>query len=296
MSNAICFDLHSHSTMSDGELPPRELVRQAAASGVQVLALTDHDVTDGVADAQDEAGLAGIRLVPGVEISVSWADHLVHIVGLGIDTSNSALQQGLSGLRDKRMQRAQAIAERLVKAGIDGAWDGALRYAAGQVVSRNHFARYLVECGRARDTQQAFKRYLSRGKQGYVAMHWATLEQAVGWITGAGGQAVIAHPARYRMSRTLLKALIEDFIAAGGVAIEVLSSSHSPAEARQIAALARQTGLLASSGSDFHGPGAPWARLGSLPPLSIECTPVWRDWDLMRDVTALAPPVSIRSA
>lgn len=278
MTSAVCFDLHCHSTASDGVLAPADVVARAAEHGVDVLALTDHDVTDGIVEAQAAADECGLQLVPGVEVSVTWNKKLVHIVGLGIDPENVALQQGLASLREKRLIRAQKMAEKLEKAGVPDALAGAMRYAGGEVLSRTHFARYLVEIGLVKDFAAAFKRFLSHGKRGFVGVEWAGLEEALGWIHDAGGQAVIAHPARYSMSRTLLGALMDDFKKAGGAAIEVVSSSHTPGEVKSMAEMTNKYGLLSSCGSDFHGPGNKWAELGRLAPFPDGCQPVWKTW------------------
>ena len=272
------YDLHSHSTASDGTLSPAELVARAHARGVHVLALTDHDSTEGLTEAAATAGEVGLDLVPGVEISVSWNSQTLHIIGLRIDPANQALQQGLAGLRDFRDWRALEIARRLEKHGIADTYEGAKAYAKGSIVSRTHFARLLVERGEARDLQQVFKRFLVHGKPGYVSGEWAKLEDAVSWITGAGGQAVIAHPARYKLTATRLRMLFTEFKDTGGAGIEVVSGSHSRDDYFTLANYAKQFGLLASCGSDFHGPEHPWIELGRLPELPKNCVPIWTDW------------------
>jgi predicted metal-dependent phosphoesterase TrpH len=278
MSRPRVYDLHTHSHYSDGQLAPADLVARAAASGVQVLALTDHDVTAGLAEAQDAAAVLGIELVPGVEISVSWGAQTVHVVGLGIDTGSDPLQAGLARLRGYRDWRADEIGRRLAKDGIDGATDGARRHARQGLVSRTHFARFLVEAGHAPDVRSVFKKYLVHGKPGYVPGDWAALDEAIGWIRAAGGVAVLAHPARYKITATRLKKLLREFRAAGGEAIEVVSGSHSRDDMFRFAHLAVQYGLLASAGSDYHGPDYRYMDLGPLPPLPEECTPVWSRW------------------
>lgn len=275
----IHYDLHSHSTASDGTLSPAELVQRAHAQGVDVLALTDHDVTAGLAEASATAQGLAIELVHGVEISVSWKGVTIHIVGLNIDPENTKLQAGLAGLRARREQRGEEIARRLAKHGIEGALEGAQRFANGQILGRTHFARFLVEQGHARDVRQVFKRFLVHNKPGHVAGQWAALDEAVGWIRAAGGQAVIAHPARYRISASRLRQLIGDFKDAGGTALEVVSGSHSAGDAQGMALYAERFGLLASCGSDYHGPEQPWIELGRLPVLPGNCTPVWSAWE-----------------
>jgi predicted metal-dependent phosphoesterase TrpH len=272
------YDLHTHTYYSDGTLAPAELVARAAANGVQVLALTDHDVTDGLAEARAAADRAGIGFVPGVEVSVTWGTQTVHIVGLRIDTANGALQAGLQRLREFRDWRADEIGRRLGKAGIPAATEGARRFAQRGLVSRTHFAHFLVGAGQARDLRAVFRNFLVRGKPGYVPGQWASLEEAVQWIRGAGGQAVIAHPARYRLTATRLKKLLGEFREVGGAAIEVVCGSHSRDDAFRFAQLAKSFGLLASAGSDYHGPQNHYLDLGPLPPLPEGCTPVWQAW------------------
>jgi len=272
------YDLHCHSTYSDGLLSPADVVRRARARGVDVLALTDHDETSGLSEARTAAHEAGVRLIDGAELSVSWRDITLHVVALGIDPDCVELSEGLKTIRSGRMQRAQRMGEELAAAGIAGAYAGAMKFVtSARLISRTHFARFLVEAGHARDTRDCFRRYLVRGKPGYVAHQWATLTQAIGWIHAAGGQAVLAHPGRYQVNGKT-RELLAEFRDAGGDAIEVLSASHTPAQYTEYARYARVFGLLASSGSDFHGPGESWADLGDMPPLPAGVTPVWKDW------------------
>ncbi len=272
------YDLHCHSTVSDGSLAPEQLVAHAKEQGVDTLALTDHDITAGIVDAELAAAREGLRLIPGVEISVSWLGQTIHILGLGIDPANAELQAGLAGLREFRRQRAEAIAKLLEKKGIKNALAGASAYAEGEIISRTHFARYLLELGLAKDMRDVFKRYLVRGKPGYVAGQWALLEDAVGWIHSAGGQAVVAHPARYKITDSKLRQLLQQFKDHGGVGLEVVSSSHSPDERARMARHCTKFDLLASSGSDYHGPSQPWAQLGRCAALPEGCTPIWETW------------------
>jgi predicted metal-dependent phosphoesterase TrpH len=245
---------------------------------VDVLALTDHDETGGLAEARAAACESNIRLIDGAELSVSWRDITLHIVALGIDPDCVELSEGLHTIRSGRTQRAQRMGDELAAAGIDDAYAGAMKFVTSErLISRTHFARFLVEAGHARDTRDCFRRYLVRGKPGYVAHQWATLAQAVGWIHAAGGQAVLAHPGRYQVEGKT-RELLADFREAGGDAIEVLSASHTPAQYTEYARYARVFGFLASSGSDFHGPGESWADLGDMPPLPAGVTPVWKDW------------------
>ncbi|HEX6944969.1 MAG TPA: 3',5'-nucleoside bisphosphate phosphatase [Casimicrobiaceae bacterium] len=273
------YDLHCHSTRSDGLLEPAEVVRRAAQRGVDVLALTDHDDTAGLAEAAEAARTSGIAFVPGAELSVSWEEHTIHVVALGIDPQHPALSAGLAAIRAGRDARARRIAESLERAGIGGAWDGARKYVTSErLMSRTHFARFLVEAGHVRDMKDVFSRYLARGLPGYVEHAWATLGDAVGWIKAAGGHAVLAHPGRYKVGSDGLRRLLGEFRDRGGEAVEVLSASHTSAQVAQFAALARLHGLAASTGSDYHGPGESWLDLGDLPPLPAGTTPVWSLW------------------
>ena len=276
---SLTYDLHTHSTASDGTLAPAELVAHAAASGLDALALTDHDTTAGVAEAAAEARRRGILLIPGVEVSVTWEGRVVHVLGLGVDPQCKVLQRGLEKLVEFRDWRAQEMGRRLEREGISGAFDGAKALSNGRLISRTHFARYLVEKGHVTSVRKVFQRYLVHGKPGYVNGRWALLEEAVSWIRTAGGQAVVAHPARYRLTRTGLRRLLNEFTAAGGVGLEVISGSHSRDDNYKMAAFARDLGLLASAGSDYHGPENPWIDLGRLPALPETCVPIWRDWN-----------------
>lgn len=273
------YDLHAHSTYSDGLLAPAALVARAAARGVDVLALTDHDDTGGLAEAAAAADACGLTLVAGAELSVSWEVHTIHVVALAIDPANRVLDDGLAAIRSGRDARAQRIAESLARAGIPGAYEGARRYVTSErLISRSHFARFLVEAGHAREVKDVFRKYLTVGKPGYVAHAWASLPDAIAWIHAAGGLAVLAHPGRYRVTATGMRRLLSDFRAAGGDAIEVLSPSHTAAQCAEYATHARTFGFLASAGTDYHGPGESWLDLGDLPELPAGVVPVWSRW------------------
>lgn len=273
-------DLHCHSTVSDGLLSPTALVERAAANDVDLLALTDHDEIGGLAEATIAANTFGLRLVTGVEISVSWGDdQTVHIVGLNFDAGNPALVAGLAQVRGGRDARAGRMAAELAKVGIDGAYAGALRHAGNPaLISRSHFARYIVECGFAPDVKTVFEHWLAKDKPGYVSHPWAALGEALGWIHGAGGVAVIAHPCRYRLTTAERRALYVAFRDLGGQGIEVISGSQNAAETLECAAIAREFGFLASRASDFHGPGESYIDLGRLAQLPADLTPVWQGW------------------
>ncbi|HRK78676.1 MAG TPA: 3',5'-nucleoside bisphosphate phosphatase [Thiobacillus sp.] len=271
-------DLHCHSNMSDGVLSPAEVVARAAANGVHALALTDHDDVAGIATAQAVAATAGLRLIPGVEISVSWGGQTVHIVGLRIDPRHPELAAGLHGIRLGRVERARRMGDDLAQSGIAGAYAGACGYAANkQLVGRTHFARWLVAQGHVPDMRAAFRRFLTRGNPGYVEHEWTTLENAVGWIHASGGTAVIAHPGRYAFNARELHLLLDAFRALGGEGIEVISGTHHPTEYGKFADLARAFSLKASRGTDFHAPGE-GADIGRLPALPHYCQPVWQGW------------------
>jgi len=271
-------DLHSHSTASDGTLTPTELVRHAAAQGVKVLALTDHDDVDGLGEAHTAAEEVGIKLILGVEISVTWNGRTIHIVGLKINPEHAPLKDGLSAIRAGRHIRAEGMANSLSRAGIHGSLQGAYAYATHGIISRTHFARFLVEQGHAKDTRSVFKRYLVKGKPGYFSHQWATLQDAVQWITGSGGIAVLAHPGRHDLGRVNILKLLSEFREVGGSAVEVVTGSHTREQYIEFAKLAHQFGLLASVGSDYHGPGHNYMEMGHLPDLPATCTPVWQDW------------------
>jgi predicted metal-dependent phosphoesterase TrpH len=270
-------DLHSHSTVSDGTLTPEAVAALAAEHGVELWALTDHDEVAGQAPARAAAHAAGIAHLTGCEISVSFAGETVHIVGLGFDETDAALVQGLAATRAGRTRRAREMGEGLARVGITGAYEGALRLAGNpDLVTRTHFARFLVDAGVCPNTHSVFTRYLKEGLPGYVPTQWARLGDAVRWITGAGGLAVIAHPARYRFSPTAEYALITEFIGHGGRGIEVVTGSHGVADVVKYADTAREFGLLASRGSDFHSPAESRVMPGELPDLPGSLTPVWQ--------------------
>ena len=270
-------DLHCHSTVSDGLLSPTDMVRRAHSNGVDLLALTDHDEIGGLEAAAAMAGELGMRFVNGVEISVSWGDdQTVHILGLGFDRQFTPLVQGLANVRGGRDSRARRIAAELDKVSIHGAYEGALKYVGNPaLISRSHFARYIVELGHAKDVKGVFDWWLAKGKPGHVQHAWATMEEAVRWIHGAGGIAVVAHPGRYRLARAELARMLAMFKDLGGVGIEVVSGSNNEEHIRDHAHLARHHGFLASRGSDFHGPGESWIDLGRMPQLPDDLTPVW---------------------
>jgi 3',5'-nucleoside bisphosphate phosphatase len=272
-------DLHCHSTASDGLLAPGDIVARAAENGVELLSLTDHDDTSGLVEARAEADSRGLRFVDGVEVSVTWRGTTVHIVGLRIDPQSEILRDGLETIRQGRGVRARKIAEGLAAAGVPDSLAGAQRYAENpDVISRAHFARYLVEVGRADDVRGVFQRYLVKDRPGHVPHQWASLDDAVCWIRASGGVAVVAHPGRYKLGKGEMRELLGEFKERGGAGIEVVTGSHTPEQYFEFARSAREFGFLASRGSDYHGKGESRADLGRLPPLPDDLKPVWHDW------------------
>ena len=280
-TNILNADLHCHSVISDGTLTPEALAARAKANGVELWALTDHDETGGVERAAAAARFHGLHYLTGAEISVTFAGETVHIVGLGFDADNAALKEGLHSTRGGREQRAMEMAEGLARVGIKGAFEGALKFVGNpELISRTHFARFLVESGVCSETHEVFRKYLTEGKPGFVPHRWATLRDAVTWITGAHGVAVIAHPGRYKFTPNEEYALFTEFKAHGGQAVEVVTGSHTAQEYVKYAETAKEFGLAASRGSDFHSPDESRIDLGALPFLPGELTPVW---DLVAD-------------
>ena len=276
MKTILNADLHCHSVVSDGTLTPEALAARAKANGVELWSLTDHDEIGGQARAAIAARQNGLHYLTGTEISVTFIGKTVHIVGLGFDAGDPRMAEGLLRTRGGRGQRAQDMAAGLAKVGIGGAYEGALKYAGNpELVSRTHFARYLVESGVCRDTHEVFRKYLTEGKPGYVEHRWAALKDAVTWITQSGGVAVIAHPARYKFSANEEYALFTEFKNHGGQAVEVVTGSHTSAEYVTYAETAREFELAASRGSDFHSPDESHTDLGTLPLLPGALTPVW---------------------
>ena len=283
---SVIYDLHSHTTASDGCLTPEALVHRAVEMRVGTLAITDHDTTAAIAPAREEISRSGLalNLIPGVEISTVWENHEIHIVGLNIDITHPLMCEVLAQQTERRNQRAQLIAERLEKAQIPGALEGAQQLAQGGAVTRGHFARFLVECGKASSMADVFKKYLARGKTGYVPPQWCTIEQAIDVIHHSGGKAVLAHPGRYNLSAKWLKRLVAHFAEHHGDAMEVAQCQQSPNERTQLATLARQHHLWASQGSDFHQP-CPWIELGRKLWLPAGVEGVWQLWEQPQNTT-----------
>ena len=271
-------DLHCHSTVSDGLLSPADLVAHAANSGVKVLAITDHDDVSGLAAARLAATEHAIHFVNGVEISATWKKRTLHIVGLKFDAENLALKTALNRVRIGRDMRAQEMAAGLAKAGIGGAYEGAKAIAKQSILTRSHFAQFLAQNGYAKDVKSVFKKFLVKGKPGFVESNWMDLESAVSLIVGAGGQAVIAHPGRYDLGMVNMHLLMHEFRTLGGAAIEVVTGSHQPPQYQQFAKIAHKFSLKASLGSDYHGAGLSYMGMGQVPELPAGCVPVWDDW------------------
>jgi predicted metal-dependent phosphoesterase TrpH len=273
------YDLHNHSTASDGLLSPTELIELAARTGADAIALTDHDTTDGVAEAESAARRLGIGFIPGVEISVSWGDTTLHVVGLMVDPASRSLAEGLETIRAGRFERAHKIAAALASLGMEGTFAGAYNLAENKtMIGRTHFARHLVNVGAVKDLQHAFDKYLAKGKPAYVAHRWASLQDAVRWIRESGGTPVLAHPGRYKLKPMMRDEMLADFKRLGGQAIEVITGSHRPEEYPTWQRLALEHGFLASRGADYHGPGESPAEPGTLPQLHASLTPVWSGW------------------
>lgn len=278
-ANTVNADLHCHSVVSDGVLTPTEVAHRAADNGVEIWSLTDHDEIGGQAEAASAAEAFGMTYVPGVEISVTWCNETVHIVGLNVDPDDAGLKDGLYRTRMGRALRAEEIGRLLEVAGIPGAFAGALTYVGNpNLISRTHFARHLVASRVCSTVNEVFSRYLVGGKPGYVPMHWASLADAVGWIRDSGGTAVVAHPGRYKMNDIELDAFLTEFRDVGGTAIEVITGSHTVDQYRKFAVYAKDYGFMASRGSDFHAPAESHIELGKLPPLPDSLLPVWHDW------------------
>ena len=269
-------DLHCHSNASDGLLPPAEVVRRAAENQVTLLALTDHDDLGGLAVARATADSCGIRFINGVEISIEWGGLQVHVLGYNFNADDAALNAGLHSIRSGRISRARRMSEDLEKVGIGGCFEGAMRHAENpNLISRAHFARYLVESGVCKDVRSVFDAYIVPGRPGYVDHRWASVQESVGWIIGAGGVVAIAHPGRYKFSRPEMRQLLDEFKACGGQALEIVSGSHSAENVTMFSRLAREYGFMASCGSDFHGPGESYVDLGRIAPLPADLQPIW---------------------
>ena len=276
-------DLHMHSTASDGALAPAELMARAAAAGVELVALTDHDCVDGLPEARAAAAAHGMAWVSGVELSAQWQGHTIHILGYGFDSEAPTLVEALAGVRDGRWQRAEQIAARLAAKRMPGALEGALAVQKatgsdpGSPPARPHFADWMVEAGYVRDRGEAFRKWLGAGKLGDIKQHWPTLATAVAQLRDAGGLAVLAHPWHYGFTRARIRRLLRDFAEAGGRGIEVANGKQPPEQVAVLARMASEFGFLASAGSDFHHPDSPWMALGQMTPLPAECAPIWQD-------------------
>jgi len=281
-------DLHCHSTISDGLYSPQDLVAHAARRGIKVLALTDHDDIGGLAAAREAALQHDIQFINGVEISVTWKKRTLHIVGLKVNPEYAPLKNVLAAVKQGRIDRAKLMGEGLEKAGILGSFEGALAIAGNSSVTRTHFARFLVGNGHVKDNKTVFKKYLVKGKPGFVDHQWMSLEEAVTLIIDSGGVAVIAHPGRYDLGMVNMHLLMHEFRSYGGAAIEVVTGSHTPPQYQQFAKIAHRFSLKSSLGSDFHGPGISYMDMGSISELPAGCVPVWDDWEEAKYLTQLS--------
>jgi len=273
----MIFDLHTHSTASDGSLAPQELLARAAGNGVTCLSVTDHDTVDAYA-ALDGHTWPDVTIIPGIELSTTWAGRNIHIVGLNIDPGNDDLADGIEQQKLARVQRAEKIAARLEKRGLGNTLEAVQKLANGSVIGRPHFAQHLVDTGVVADFRQAFQKYLGNGKAGDVRQFWSPMEDVIEWIRAAGGTAVLAHPAHYKLTNTRLRLLTEDFITAGGQALEIVSGTQTKQLTDKLANLCDDLQLMASCGSDFHSPGNSWSEVGKFTRLPANCRPVWENW------------------
>lgn len=278
MSYQSTIDLHTHSTASDGALSPSELVEKAARTGIETLALTDHDTVSGLSNAQTAAIKYNITLINGIELSAQWDNKTIHVVGLNINPDSNAIIDASHHLKQLREERAIKIGEKLSKAGIDGAYESTKQISGNGTITRQHFAQFLIENGHAKNQTEVFKRFLVRNKPGYVSVKWPDLDETIYRIDAAGGVAVIAHPLRYKMTATKLRKLIAEFKECGGKAIEVVTGHYLPTEIELASSYAKRYGVAASIGSDFHNEKTPWAQLGKLSSLPNDLTPVWELW------------------
>lgn len=272
-------DLHCHSTISDGLYSPEVLVAHAHKQGVKVLALTDHDDTSGLGVARQAAEQHGLQFINGVEISVTWKKRTLHIVGLKVDPEHTPLKSALTAVRQGRLDRAKLMAEGLEAVGIKDSLEGTQAIAGNSIITRSHFARFLVDNGHVKDVKTVFKKYLVKGKPGFVDHQWMSLQEAVTLIRDSGGTAVIAHPGRYDLGMVNMHLLMHEFRSHGGEAIEVVTGSHTPSQYEQFAKIAHRFSLKASLGSDFHGPGISYMEMGCISELPSDCVPVWQDWE-----------------
>ena len=271
------YDLHSHTRVSDGRLSPQELIQRAKENNVDVLSITDHDSLGAYKELSAE-DMDNITLIPGIEFSTQWRGRGVHILGLNLDLNSAAINEGVAQQEQARSERATLIADRLMKAGLPIKFERVVELANGVNVGRPHFAEHLVELGVVKNMAQAFKKYLGDGKKGDVKQCWAELPQIIQWIVDAGGIAVLAHPLKYKMTRTKLSVLLDEFSEFGGRGVEVVSGSQTSDETALVARLCVEKDLLGSCGSDFHQPNQ-WGEIGRMSAFPSSCEPVWSQWD-----------------
>jgi 3',5'-nucleoside bisphosphate phosphatase len=276
---SLVYDLHTHTTASDGELSPEALVIEAKSSGIDVLAVTDHDTTSGINAAVDEASKQNIKLIPGIELSVSWMDKNFHIIGLGIDPDNTALQKSLVNTKKLREKRAVEIGRKLDKIGTSNAYFQAMELAGNHTVTRSHFARVLINQNFAKDSKEVFKKYLVHNKPGFVKTDWVEMDMGIKLIQNSGGKAILAHPMRYNITASWLRKFLAAFKESGGSGIEVVTGSSNADEIRTTASYAKRFELMGSTGSDFHGFDNTWVKLGQLAAMPESVTPIWEKWE-----------------
>ena len=276
----LSIDFHMHSTASDGVLSPTTLVELCHENNVQVMALTDHDTTEGLAEAKSVAESKGITFINGVELSATWNKKVLHIIGLNIDPENPELINALEDLKQQRLNRAERIAKKLNGIGISGSLEGAKKFSSGGLITRPHFAQFLVDQGHATDPQDAFKRYLGDNKKAYVSTEWPEMEKVVETIKYAGGIAVLAHPLRYKMTASWLRRLLTSFKEVGGQGMEVVCGYYTSTEIETSIGYALKFELMGSVGSDFHGHSQYSNIPGKIPPLSESIIPIWSLLDL----------------
>lgn len=294
-TDRLAYDFHMHSNISDGSLSPTELVDRCAEAGLKTIALTDHDSIDGLEEAGQACRARGIRLVHGTEISATWNDKNLHIVGLNIQTDNGTLNAGLKGLQEMRQERAESMAKRLAKVGIPNALEETAKIAGGGMITRTHFSHFLIDHGYCRRPDQVFKRYLGQGKPGYVKTEWPALETVVDWITDAGGYAIVAHPQRYNLSATKMRNMLGNFAEMGGHGLEVIVGNGAPQDRNAGHNWASRFNLLASAGSDFHGRATPWIKLGNLPPLPAGLDNIANHLSIAPQTKPTQPPLNATS-
>lgn len=260
------YDLHCHSTASDGSLSPEKLLQRAEQKGIEVLALTDHDTVLGAVRLIKSGG-QNVRIISGAELTCVWNGRMIHIIGLGFDLESEVISSYLKGIAELRIQRSRKIAQRMIKLGLPDLYATAEQLSGGGSIGRPHFAKAMVNMGVVDSEQQAFKKYLGAGKKGDIKMEWPDISQTIDVIKKSGGFSIIAHPTKYNMTFTKLRSVIADFVKCGGDGIEISYPGVTPDHHLHLLRIAEQNNLLVSAGSDFHSPGQGWTDIGKYPPL-----------------------------